>query len=37
MRLRTTALPMARGKVNPIRGPSATGSSKQNAAKRGPL
>ena len=37
MRLRTTALPSARGTVNPIRGPSLPGSRTQKAAKRGPV
>ena len=36
IRLRMTALPTARGRVKPIRGPSASGSRRQNAAKRGP-
>lgn len=36
MRLRTTAGPSARGTVKPMRGPAESGSSKQNAAKKGP-
>ena len=36
IRFRTTALPIARGTVNPIRGPSGCGSRTQKAAKRGP-
>jgi hypothetical protein len=36
IRLRTTALPRARGTVNPIRGPSAASDRSRNAAKSGP-
>jgi hypothetical protein len=36
MRFRATALPSARGVVNPIRGPSSPVSRTQKAAKRGP-
>jgi hypothetical protein len=36
MRFRATALPKARGVVNPIRGPSGSSSRTQKAAKRGP-
>jgi hypothetical protein len=36
MRLRTTAFPIARGKVKPTRDPPDSGSRKQKAAKNGP-